>query len=289
MPETLELYGIDGVKIPGICDNNGRELSYLPCRTWQSSGAWVAQLYWWRYQYSGDLEFLREVAYPLMREIAQFYRGFVVADAEGLYHSFPSTSPEQSPWWATDPGVDLALIPLHMRATVEASCLVDCDEELRAGWQDVAEHMARPHHNGEVLLDHRDAAPDCRLAHTGLLCVVFTAGQIGLRSSPEQQALAIRTLHSLLDRSSCKVLDYPWAIPTWNDDCCWPNMVGYAARLGLAEEARAYLYDLGIFQHLKPNGLFAFDCVADQRQREVRWGMPNSNHAMTAVVSEMLI
>ena len=55
------------------------------------------------------------------------------------------------------------------------------------------------------------------------------------------------------------------------------------------DEARQYLYDLGIFQHLKPNGLFAFDTTVTPRDRRVCWGMPDSGCAMTAAVSEMLI
>jgi hypothetical protein len=151
------------------------------------------------------------------------------------------------------------------------------------------DNLADIPNNGEVFLDERHAAPDKRLGHTGLLCVVYSAGEIGLGSPPEQQAMARRTLASVLTRTSRKVVDYPFAIPTWNDDCNWPSLIEYAARLGLAEDARKYLYDLGIFQHLKPNGVFAFDCPITEEQREVRWGMPDSNYSFTTAVSEMLI
>ena len=176
-----------------------------------------------------------------------------------------------------------------LKAVIEASEVLAIDADLRAGWRDLLENLADIPSDGEVLLDHRDAAPDCRLGHTALLCCVYTAGEIGLGSPREARELAVRTLRGIPERTSRAVADYPFDIPTWNDDCCWPNLIGYAARLGLAEQARDYLYDYGIFQHLKPNGLFAFDCPVGDGQRLTRWGMPDSNEAMTATVSEMLL
>ena len=287
--ETRAVYGIDGVRFPCITNLTGEELSYLPCRNWQCVSAWLAQLYWWGYVYTGDLEFLRRTAYPVMREVANFYRGYALLGDDGRYHIFPSTPPEQPPWWATDPAIDIALIRVHLQATLDAAELLGLDAGLRGEWRHLLEHLAEIPTDGEVFLDHRDADPNSRLGHTGLLCATWTAGLIGLASPPDQYEMAVRTFHTLPARTSRSVQDYPFDIPTWNDDCCWPNMVGYAARLGLAEEAAKYLYDFGIFQHLKPNGLFAFDAPVTDDQRQTHWGMPDSNYAMTAVVSEMLL
>ena len=287
--ETKAVYSIDGVRFPCITDHTCQELSYLPCRNWQCVSAWMAQLYWWGYLYTGDLEFLRETAYPILREVANFYRNYALLGDDGRYHIFPSTPPEQSPWWATDPAIDLALIRVHLAATIEASELLDLDESLRDQWTGLLECLPEIPNNGEVFLDHRDADPDCRLGHTALLCATWTAGLVGLSSPPAEYEMAVRTFHTLPARTSRSVQDYPFDIPTWNDDCCWPNMIGYAARLGLTQEAAKYLYDFGIFQHLKPNGIFAFDVPVADDQRETHWGMPDSNYAMTAVVSEMLL
>jgi hypothetical protein len=287
--ETMAVYGIDGVRFPCITNLTCEELSYLPCRNWQCVSAWLAQIYWWGYLYTGDVGFLRRTAYPIMREVAEFYRGYALLGDDGTYHIFPSTPPEQPPWWATDPAIDMALIRAHLRATLDAAELLDLDTGLRDGWRHLLEHLAEIPSNGQVFLDHRDAGVDSRLGHTGLLCATWTAGLIGLASPADQYEMAVRTFHTLPARTSRSVQDYPFDIPTWNDDCCWPNMIGYAARLGLAGEAAKYLYDFGIFQHLKPNGLFAFDAPVTDDQRQTHWGMPDSNYAMTAVVSEMLL
>jgi hypothetical protein len=287
--ETREWFGIDGLKVSGITNGTGHELSYLPCRLWIGASAWIAQLFWWRYQYSSDLDMLREQAYPFMRDVAQFYRGYALMGDDGHYHIFPAVAPEQSPWWATDPAIDLALIRAHLNATLAAGSLLGVDAGLRAGWQDLLERLAPLHSDGEVILDYQGAPPNGRLAHVGLLTCTFTAGEIGLGSPPEQQALARRTLERVLTRSSHKVVDYPLPIPTWNDDVNWPAIVAYAARLGMGEAARTWLYDLGVFQHLKPNGTFCFDTPLTDEQREVRWWMPDTGTACTAAVSEMLL
>jgi hypothetical protein len=287
--ETRELYDIDGVKIPGICIGGCRELSYLPCRNWQSSSAWLSQLYWWRYRYSLDETFLRETAYPLMREVAKFYRGYALKGEDGKYHIFPSTPPEQPPWFATDPAIDIALVRCHFEAVLQASEMLGLDEDLRPGWQDLLENLADVPNNGDVFLDHRHATPDQGLGHAGLMSVVFSGGQIGLGSPQVERDMAVRSLVNAIAHTSRKVVDYPLDIPTWNDDCNWPYILLVVARLGLKDEILTYLYDYGIFQHLKPNGLFAFDCPIDDTQRLTRWGMPDSSHAFTAGVSEMLL
>lgn len=287
--DTQAIYQIDGLKFPSLTDGTAKELAYIRCRTWMCVSAWCAQLYWWRYEYSQDREFLRNTAYPIMREVAKFYRAYAIKGEDGNYHIFPSTAPEQSPWWATDPAIDIALIRVHMQATIQASDLLGLDKDLRAGWRDLLDNLAPIPNNGEVFLDETTAAPDKKLGHTGLLCSVYTAGLIGLGSPEEEQAMARRNLAQLPTQTSRSVLDFPFNIPTWNDDCNWQTLIAYAARLGLPEDALQYTYDFGIFQHVKPNGLFAFDCPITEEQRETRWGMPDSSYAFNAVVSEMFL
>jgi hypothetical protein len=287
--DTRTIWGLEGIKLPGVTIRSCRELGYLPCRNWQSASAWVAQLYWWRYKFAGDQEFLRESAYPLMREIARFCQAYALLGDDGKYHMWPSTAPEQSPWWATDPAIDMTLLRWFFQATIEASETLGRDEDLRPGWQDLLDRWPGLPTNGEVILDSRYAEPDSRLAHVGLLTCVWTAGEIGMGSPKEQHDLALRTLRGLFARASRKLKAYPHPIPTWNDDCNWTAIIAYAARLGLRDEFLAWLYDFGLLQHLKPNGVFAFDTTVTDHDREVRWGMPDSNHALTAAISEALL
>ncbi|HYH57324.1 MAG TPA: glycoside hydrolase N-terminal domain-containing protein, partial [Anseongella sp.] len=62
---------------------------------WVGGSAWLCQHLWEHYLYTRDRAFLRDRAYPLMKEAALFYVDFLVEDPEtGWLISTPSNSPE---------------------------------------------------------------------------------------------------------------------------------------------------------------------------------------------------
>jgi alpha-L-fucosidase 2 len=70
-----------------------------PTAFWQpEAGAWLAQHYYDHYLFSGDHEFLRRRAYPVMKEAAQFWLDFLVVDSDGRLVVTPSYSPEHGPF-----------------------------------------------------------------------------------------------------------------------------------------------------------------------------------------------
>ena len=62
---------------------------------WPMGGAWLCEELYNEYVYTGDMTFLREVAYPITREAALFMLDWVV-EHDGAYTTAPSTSPENS-------------------------------------------------------------------------------------------------------------------------------------------------------------------------------------------------
>jgi alpha-L-fucosidase 2 len=61
---------------------------------WPMAAPWLCQHLWEHYAFGGDLEFLRERAYPLMRGAAEFCLDWLVEDPQGQLVSPPSVSPE---------------------------------------------------------------------------------------------------------------------------------------------------------------------------------------------------
>jgi alpha-L-fucosidase 2 len=61
---------------------------------WPLGGAWLARHLWERFEFGGDLEFLRGHAYPLMRDAAKFCLDWLVEGPNGDLVTVPSTSPE---------------------------------------------------------------------------------------------------------------------------------------------------------------------------------------------------
>lgn len=61
---------------------------------WAMAGPWLCQHLWEHYAFTGDETFLRQRAYPLMKEAALFLLDWLIEDAEGRLVTLPSTSPE---------------------------------------------------------------------------------------------------------------------------------------------------------------------------------------------------
>ncbi|MFM8399425.1 MAG: glycosyl hydrolase family 95 catalytic domain-containing protein, partial [Pirellula sp.] len=74
-----------------------------------SSGSEVAIHAWWRYRYTGDQQWLRTHAYPLLRGTVEFYRHLVGKEADGRYH-VSGTNAHEDFWGVKDSIMDLAAI-----------------------------------------------------------------------------------------------------------------------------------------------------------------------------------
>ncbi|GGB17114.1 large protein [Puia dinghuensis] len=61
---------------------------------WAMGGAWIVRDLWEHYRYTGDIGFLRDTAYPLMKGAAEFILDWLVPDSAGRLVTAPSMSPE---------------------------------------------------------------------------------------------------------------------------------------------------------------------------------------------------
>lgn len=67
---------------------------------WTMGGNWLCRHLWEHYQFTGDKQFLRERAYPLMKGAATFCLSFLVPDKDGWLVTAPSMSPENDFYYA---------------------------------------------------------------------------------------------------------------------------------------------------------------------------------------------
>ncbi|MEV4511673.1 hypothetical protein AB0K00_22180 [Dactylosporangium sp. NPDC049525] len=103
----------------------------------------TAEYFWQRYQYTKDLAFLQNVAYPFIKGAAEFYRtypGFTL-DADGKYH-FHNTNLHEHIWAGTDVIDDLSLARGIFAVAIRASQLTNQDAALRPLWQDRLDKIA---------------------------------------------------------------------------------------------------------------------------------------------------
>ena len=104
---------------------------------WNMGGAWLVQTLWERYLFTGDMDYLRNTAYPLMKGAADFCLDWLI-EHQGELITAPSTSPENE--YITDQGyqgvtcyggtADLAIIRELLADVIAAGQL--CNDRVSA-------------------------------------------------------------------------------------------------------------------------------------------------------------
>ena len=106
-----------------------------------SSGSELAIQAWWRYRYTGDREWLRTHAYPLLRGTVEFYRHLVKKEADGRYH-LSGTNAHEDFWGVGDSIMDLAAIRGTVPLAIRAAEILEVDAELRGRWKELLANLA---------------------------------------------------------------------------------------------------------------------------------------------------
>jgi alpha-L-fucosidase 2 len=98
---------------------------------WQTGGAWLATHLWEYYLFTGDKQFLKNTAYPLMKGAALFFVDSLVKDPKsGYLYTGPSNSPEQG-GLVMGPTMDRQIVRALFGEVIAASRLLGVDSTLR--------------------------------------------------------------------------------------------------------------------------------------------------------------
>ncbi|QPH40247.1 glycoside hydrolase family 95 protein [Pedobacter endophyticus] len=109
---------------------------------WVGGGGWLSQHLWEHYLFSKDQKFLKNEAYPLMKEAALFYTDFLVKDAKtGWLISTPSNSPENGGLVA-GPTMDHQIIRSLFTNCIAAADVLNVDEAFKKSLQEKVKQIA---------------------------------------------------------------------------------------------------------------------------------------------------
>ncbi len=106
-----------------------------------TAGAWIATHLWTHYQYTDDVEYLRQTGYPLLKKTAEFFLDYMVEDPNtGYLVTGPSISPETAfsfdgvkPYFVSMmPTIDRAVVYDIYDACIRASRILDVDADMRS-------------------------------------------------------------------------------------------------------------------------------------------------------------
>ena len=165
--------------------------------TWVTGGAWLCHHLWERYLFTGDKDFLRKRAYPLMKGAATFFSDYLVRDPKtGLLVSGPSNSPEQG-GMVMGPTMDHQIIRDLFANTAKAAAILGVDKEfaskLTAMRAQIAPNRIGKHGQLQEWLEDKDD-PTNTHRHCSHLWGLFPGWEITPRGTPDLCAAAKQSL-----------------------------------------------------------------------------------------------
>jgi alpha-L-fucosidase 2 len=210
-----------------------------------TGGVWIASQMWQHYLFTGDAQFLRQRAYPVLKEASEFYLSYMVEHpTHGWLVTGPSVSPEN--WFLTPEGAacsesmgptcDRVLIHALFNACIKASEILDVDAEFRNRLGSARDKLA-PFQIGkhgqlqEWLEDFAEAQPNHR--HTSHLIALYPDDQISPLKTPALAEAARVTIERRINH------------PNWEDtEWSRANLINYFARLFDGNAAHHHLLEL---------------------------------------------
>lgn len=276
--QTKKFYGWKGIAFPGTIGPKGENLGgYFPVAYWEGTSAWIALLFWWKYRFTMDKDFLREKVYPFLKECGVFYEKYLGKRKEdGKYHIWPSYLPETGAnsikAWGTDSAIDIALLKFLFKALINSADILKIDRKKRRKWKEILDNLADyPVWDGAIV-DYKEwpelhqkegiFTDDLRIAP------VYPVGEINLDSPEEKLELGRRTFYSLEKHHVRK-----WLLTD----------AAAAARLGLSEWA--YLYIKTVARNITPTGIgtYSSESVLNDGIRKLHLSFTSHNYAVFGI------
>lgn len=202
-----------------------------------TAGSWIASHLWTEYEYTQDLEFLKETAYPLLKGNAEFLLDYLTETPDKKYLvTGPSISPEnrfvhEGQYLSASmmPTCDRVLVYEIFQSTLQAAQILNVNHDLQKKLKQAIRKLPpiRLMANGgirEWMEDYKEGVPGHR--HTSHLLSLYPFNQISLERTPDLAKGALTTIQNRL------------SAPGWEDvEWSRANMICYYARLKKKEEA----------------------------------------------------
>ncbi len=237
---TRDYYHMNGTAYPHAISNSGTvTASSVPLNgtemNIETAGETVK--YCWDYfDCTGDLDFLREVGYPILKDAALFYHEYLLTDEDGRKYIFPSRSQEfvntigLSNEFMTDSLIDLCMMRNTLDKAAKSAELLSVDADMAKAWRkDLAamrqDYPVWPDGTWKTAADTDDTSLDYGPPQVSDLAPVCYTGEVDAwhGDTPEIMEAARKTVMKLVP----------------DNEVPWDRSFGMLARLRMGDAAYA--------------------------------------------------
>ena len=223
-----EMYGLDGFVAHHNTDIFGDCAPQDYCMSatiWPLGAAWLCTHIMTHYDFTLDIDFLREY-YPILRESCRFFTGYLF-EHDGKLLSGPSISPENSyrhpsgevGQMCVGPTMDSMIIRDIFEGCIRAASLLGVEDELTSTLSDMLPKLPKPSigRYGQIMEwseDYEETEPGHR--HISHLYGLYPSSQFSFTSTPELMRAARVTLERRLSNGGGHTgWSRAWIINMW--------------------------------------------------------------------------
>jgi hypothetical protein len=123
-----------------------------------SSTAKISYLYWLRYAYYLDKEWLKNIGYPMIKGTAEFYSNFpnLYKGKDGKYHiRYINNLEDYDKWGGEDTAEELSAMYAMLPIAIRASEILGVDADRRPVWKEILNNLA-PVPNAQIPAEYYD-------------------------------------------------------------------------------------------------------------------------------------
>jgi alpha-L-fucosidase 2 len=204
-----EVYGLKGIVAHYTTDvwHYTEPMGAVVYGMWPMGIAWSCQNIFDHYLFGGDIDYLKNKAYPIMKEAAEFCIGWLVVNPKtGYLVSGPSISPENrfkipseegTASMVMGPTMDHMIIRDLLQNTIEASIVLDTDKTFRGKMEKTLEKLTpiKTGSDGRILeWSEEFEEPEPGHRHISHLYGLHPGNQITEQKNPELLEAARKTI-----------------------------------------------------------------------------------------------
>jgi alpha-L-fucosidase 2 len=205
-----DLYGCKGIYLPLQTDLWSRSTpESFGWSVWVGAAPWLAQHFWWHYEFEQDNEFLQKRAYPFFKEVAAFFETYLIEDGNGTLQIVPSQSPENRfvgggkipVTLCVSATMDVILVRNAFEYALNSARILDIDRDKQKTWESMIKKLPtlKIGKHGQLLEwneEFEEVEPGHR--HLSHLIGVYPGDNLDPAGTPELWKAALVSLDSRL-------------------------------------------------------------------------------------------